>query len=444
MLRIFIIIILAALNQGALAEDNLPESLKQLNAELLAKKAELEPFDEKDIKIDLESLGLDDLSEMKPIKKKKVRKKKEKLPIFNFDDEGPTPIEVISKDSSSPIESISKDVDKTSDHKEGFINKIHNFLQRDKTIKKEDKDTKDQETKAINDVKKEGEGINKESKTLKKQQDTKKYAKINEKKRQDNLKKLQELRERYLIKIKENSTQKDSDLELFKNRDTATPTPRRKNINLFISHELPAMPILNRFRTSDNLHIPIILSPLERMGILFDAISGGNVAFFNSAYEDVKNPNVKNDLGDSILIYAILLQKHAIIASILNKGANPNLLNDLGYNPIDVAIELRDIESIELLIKNKANIHYLDAFGRTHLMHAARVGFLPAVQLFIAGGVGVNIMDDDGFTALSIAYRHKKEVIVQFLIKNGAKTWIEKPYNPKNHSIIKELENHWK
>jgi ankyrin repeat protein len=85
-----------------------------------------------------------------------------------------------------------------------------------------------------------------------------------------------------------------------------------------------------------------------------------------------------------------------------------------------------------------------DAFGRTYLMHAARLGFLPAVDLLIGRGIDVNAMDNDGFTALSIAYRHKKELIVQYLLKNGAKTWIEKPYKPEDQSLIKELENRWK
>ena len=138
------------------------------------------------------------------------------------------------------------------------------------------------------------------------------------------------------------------------------------------------------------------------------------------------------------------MKKHAIAASILAKEANPDLPNALGYTPIDIAIEMLDIKSIELLANNNANIHYFDGFGRTYLMHAVRVGFLPAVEFFISRGVDVNSMDNDGFTALAIAYRHKKEVIVKFLLKNGAKTWIEKPFNPERESLIKELENHWR
>jgi ankyrin repeat protein len=53
-------------------------------------------------------------------------------------------------------------------------------------------------------------------------------------------------------------------------------------------------------------------------------------------------------------------------------------------------------------------------------------------------------MDEDGFTALSIAYRHQKELIVRFLLKKGAKTWVEKPFEPKKQSLLRDLENRWK
>lgn len=206
---------------------------------------------------------------------------------------------------------------------------------------------------------------------------------------------------------------------------------------------MPALPILNRFRSSDNRHIATILTPQENIEILFNSISSGNVAFFNSAYKNVETPNAKNQLGDTIVTCSILLQRPSILASILSKGASPNMPNDLGYTPIDIAIELLDVKSLNLLVDNNADVNYTDFFGRSYLMHAARVGLLPAVELFLSKGVDINAMDNDGFTALSIAYRHKKEIIVKYLLKNGAKTWVEKPYNPEAQSLINELENRW-
>jgi ankyrin repeat protein len=116
----------------------------------------------------------------------------------------------------------------------------------------------------------------------------------------------------------------------------------------------------------------------------------------------------------------------------------------LGHTPVSIAIELIDFQALELLEKNNVDLTYKDGFGRTYLMLASRVGFLPAVDLLIKNNLNINDMDNDGFTALSIAYRHKKELVVQYLLKNGAKTWVEKPYNPEKKYYIDDLNNRWK
>lgn len=219
--------------------------------------------------------------------------------------------------------------------------------------------------------------------------------------------------------------------------------PRKKDLNNYIVEELPPIPILNRSRSYDNLHIPYVLTPKEKIDIMFSAISLGSVTFFNEAFKYVQNPNIYNDQGDTILTYALLIKKYPVIASVLAKGADPNLPNKLGHTPVEIAIEMIDFKALEMLANNNANLKYVDSFGRTYLMHAARVGFLPAVDLLVRRGIDVNVMDEDGFTALSIAYRHKKELIVQYLLKNGAKTWEEKKFIPEGQNLIQELENRW-
>ena len=74
-----------------------------------------------------------------------------------------------------------------------------------------------------------------------------------------------------------------------------------------------------------------------------------------------------------------------------------------------------------------------------------RRGNLSAVELFVVRkGVDINQTDNNGLNSLSIAYASKQEVIAQFLIKNGAKSWIERPYENQENSLIEELENRWK
>ncbi|MBL6664950.1 MAG: ankyrin repeat domain-containing protein [Rickettsiales bacterium] len=245
---------------------------------------------------------------------------------------------------------------------------------------------------------------------------------------------LEKLREKYLIK-------RDEDYQYILGEKIILP--QRKIVNPFISEEIPAPPILESYRTRDNTHIPVFLSLDTRIEKLFETISYGDVALFNSAYLDVKNPNIKNELGDTLLTYSLLKQKHAITASLISKGADVNMANNLGYTPMDIAIELMDFKAFEILAKNNANIYFTDKFGRTYLFHASRLGFLSAVQLLIRRGVDVNILDKKGLSALDIAYKNRQELVVQYLLKNGAKTWNEKPFDPTNSSLIKKLENRW-
>ncbi len=432
MFRIFLTAICLVLFPLRLAAQT-TQTLSEINADLKAKKAALEPFNEKDVKVDVESLGLDDLDKKsEKVEEKKPEEKPKENPIVpNAASEKPP-------EKSSEGESLQADSEKKEPI--GIIDKIKNFLNKkdaDKAgeveLTEEELKKKEAAEKYINSQKK---------KQLKKRLEEEKRRKRNEELQQKKLKKLNELREQYLIKIDADTGQEseeDSD-----EGSEEKIVPHKKEINKFITEELPAPPILNRFRTAENMHIPTVLTPKEKIDTLFEAIASGNIGFFNSAYKNVDNSNAKNQFGDTILTYATLTKKYSVIASILSKGADPNKTNNLGYTPLDIAIEMLDSKALELLIENKADINYLDNFGRTYLMHAARVGFLPAVESLVSRSADVNAMDNDGFTALSIAYRHKKEIIVKYLLKNGAKTWIEKPYDPQNQSLIKELENRWK
>lgn len=435
MLRIALFTILVMLSCEALAQQKTPPTMEQINAALKAKKEALEPFNDKDVKVDLESLGLDDVD----------KKPATKAPELKLVEPNPKVVE-------APVAAESKEADKPSAESSGnFTNKISNFLNKgvDKIVDpapatEAKAEPAKEEPKVSDEAKKNTEKYvnSAKKKNLKKRLEAEKRQRIYEKERAKKAKELSELRAKYLIKIDQ-----DSGEEIVKNFDENEEekiVPQKKNLNRFISDEPPALPILDHYRTADNLHIPIILTHQERLNILFDAISSGNVAFFTSAYKDIENPNAKNQVGETILTYAILTQKYPVVAAVLARGAEPNMPNNLGYSPLDIAIELLDIKALELLVKNKVDINCVDAFGRTSLMHAARVGFLPAVELLVSQGADVNTMDNDGFTALSIAYRHKKEIIVKFLLKSGAKTWIEKPYNPEKQTLIQELENRWK
>lgn len=250
---------------------------------------------------------------------------------------------------------------------------------------------------------------------------------------ENRIKDLNDLRKKYLIKIETNIRPQQKNII----------TPTRKITNPFISEDLPAPPILDSYRTADNNHIPIFLSLDKRIKQIFDAITNGDVAYFNSAYNVVKKPNLQNELGDTLLTYAILMQKYAIISSLIAKGSDVNEANKLGYTPIDIAIELKDAKTFRILAKSGADLNYVDNFGRTYLFHASRLGFLEAVEILVRNNIDINALDKDGMSALNFAYKNKQDIVIKYLLANGAKSWLEKPFDNSKKSLIEELENRW-
>ncbi len=517
MFRIFVIIISSLAFCAAQAAD-LP-NLDQINADLLAKKAQNEPFKDKDVKIDLESLGLDEIdakdakakadknppappapepaktdnvlksSDLPDIKKTGLAKTTLIAPDNKTAEEAkPAAAPATIADKMKAMQkNITKSLDDKGESKAaesgGTLSKIQHFIHKtdkknsEEKVKKDDvkkipevvetpsavavesiaenpapdspnKIEADAKAAAAKEKKKEAY-INAQKKAnLKKQLEAKKAAKKkaeeNEKKRKIKLAKLNQLREKYLIKINSDKSTQDNNIdEDLSDADTKI-IPQKKDINKFVSYETPAPPIMDRYRNRDNEGIPIVISDSEKADILFRSIGQEDISFFNSAYNSVENPNLRNNVGDTILTYAILLQKREVVASILAKGADPNLLNGLGYTPLQITIESLDLGSFNLLVNHNADINYIDGFGRTYLMHAARLGFLPAIEILLKKGADINALDYDGFSALSIASKYKQDLAVTLLLKNGAKPWVEKVYDPESESLIKQLENRWK
>ena len=452
-----------------------------MNYFLEKRKNDIEPFDSSKVKIDLESLGLDVMDNNKKDKSilidnnqanqaqpnknaKQNAVEIPKRPILS--DEVRNEKSNISS-QANPIKSVDENkvnlaIEKSSQETEN--NKIIEQNEKAKT-------PKINPYKAINEKKKRelANRLKQESSMAKivnlKKNKNKKNSLVEEnltsdsditiaKNKKENSKEIQkkirtkneilnELRRIYLGDERDEKIQRlqqiDDDFI-----DNEIITPRPKDLSAFALDELPAFPILSPNRTEDNFHIPCILTPRQKITMLFDAIKDGDVLRFIEIFKQVQNPNLQNEHGDTLLTNAILAKKYAIMAEILAHGADPDLPNQLGYTPIEIAVEMLDFIALKLLVENRANINSIDRFGRTYLMHSSRVGFLPAVDLFVKNGIDINAVDNDGFSALSIAYRHKKEVVVQYLIKNGSKQWMERKNIPEKQTLINELENRWK
>lgn len=308
------------------------------------------------------------------------------------------------------------------DGKLGVFSKIKSF------IEKSDKISEVINKKVIN-LKLGSDDENKEKTAKEIEQEERKKLLAEQKKAR-----LEKLKEAYLLRLKEAGGR------------GKFIVPRKKDLSwsdrFYVTKDM-APPLISRSRNKENSHIPILPTFKEKIFSLFRTVRSNDISAFNNLYRKVAIPDIKNNKGETILTYALLLKRRPVVTSILAKGADPDLPNNLGHTPLDIAIENIDLKSVKILIDNHADIDYSDKYNRTFLMLAARRGYLPIVRLLVDSGADVNKYDNFGRTALSIALRHKKEIIAKFLLKKGALTWIEKPINESRQQFILELQNRW-
>jgi len=315
------------------------------------------------------------------------------------------------------------------------INKIKELLGKklnDEPLKKPSKES------SVADEKKASNSKIKDQKKI--EEGRKKQIALTELKQKQRTEKLENLRQKYL----QQGEGGDGVYEgINRYQAISTIIPKQKIIPKFINSEVPP-PLLNRFRGEENKHHPVIISNSEKVNFMFKAIAENKIDEFNALYSLVKDPNIKNSSGDTLLTFAVLMRRHDVVSGVLSKGANPDLTNELGYTPLNIAIEMVDYESASTLIDMGAKVNLVDDLGRTYLMQSSRVGSLQITDLLISKGVDINISDRNGTTALAIAYKHKKDIIAKYLLKYGAKSWIKKGYSDDNTSVIEDLFDKWK
>jgi hypothetical protein len=390
-----------------------------LNSFLRNKKEELEPFDSSKVKIDLESLGLDNvdnnsksnlkINSSNNISKNSINKTNSINANSNNNFNSSDPV-ISNNNNSSSIRSVNNESKITSFSDEEFkpIDQKTNIV---KTSIIDDQAKANKITNSQLSIKKKSFSKINNAKKKKlalrlKQEEKKAKSKKNAKSKDENLSTTFEEDPKYQdesnfsynksdeenISLPEQANQKSQDnqnqdlAKYQKNKlkklnylrrlylgeehdennqrlqqidddfvDNEKIIPKPKNLSRFAIHELPAFPILSSYRSDDNYHIPYILTPKENIKMLFDSIKDGDILRFIDIYKLIQNPNVQNNFGDTILTNAVISRKYTIIAEILARGADPDLPNQLGYSPIEIALEMLDFRALQMLVDNKAN-----------------------------------------------------------------------------------------
>lgn len=233
-----------------------------------------------------------------------------------------------------------------------------------------------------------------------------------------------------------------SKIEKKKNKDKyqinkTYPIPISKTAHNFLTTDIPT-PLLSRSFDDSNIHHPIMMTYNNKVNLLFDAVEKGDINSFNAVLRQVYNVNIYNAYGDTPLIFATSFKKYNMMASLLAAGANPNLKNKLGLTAVNVAIRLGEYEMLKLLVTMGADLNIKDSMGETYLMQSVRMGYLPIIDYLAGRDIDLNLLNNKNQTAFNIAKSTNNNVVMQILLKYGAKARLE-----KKKSIVNELKNKW-
>lgn len=99
---------------------------------------------------------------------------------------------------------------------------------------------------------------------------------------------------------------------------------------------------------------------------LFLAVIDNDLQGVKERLEEGYDPNKNVDnMGDSPLIYAVLLEQVEIVQALLDKGANPNQVTSSGSAPLIIAIKSDNLGVVKALLKAFANLNQQDNIGDT-------------------------------------------------------------------------------
>ena len=152
---------------------------------------------------------------------------------------------------------------------------------------------------------------------------------------------------------------------------------------------------------------------------IFDAVRRNDIPSINRILSAGTDISIKDEFGDTPLMYAALHATPEVVRGLLDHEADPNQANDEGATPLMRAA--RDFRKIRLLLASGAAVDAKSQNGRTALHIAARqTGTGQALEVLLAGDADVNVKDARGVTPLMEASQTGDVRSMKVLLKHGA------------------------
>jgi ankyrin repeat protein len=133
------------------------------------------------------------------------------------------------------------------------------------------------------------------------------------------------------------------------------------------------------------------------------------------------DPDCKDALGRTALMYAAHNNQFDIVKTLLEKGARINEQNNLGWTALMFAAHRNaDPSIVNELIANGADVNITDQDGRTALFYAAHNSNAQIVKLLIDNDAQFDLCDNFKQTPLIVAVAEGADEVVALLLQKGA------------------------
>lgn len=134
------------------------------------------------------------------------------------------------------------------------------------------------------------------------------------------------------------------------------------------------------------------------------------------------NVNLRDELGKTLLYYAVYHNHEKIVKYLVRHGADVNATDKKGFTPIMFAT---DINIVKYLVEHDAKLNVANECGDTFLhflsSHSATENdHTVIVKYLVDHGADVNLQNEVGNTPLHLAARINNEIIAKYLIDHDS------------------------
>ncbi len=149
--------------------------------------------------------------------------------------------------------------------------------------------------------------------------------------------------------------------------------------------------------------------------MLQEAVVAQDVAKVQSLLKDHADVHVRDEKGNTALMFAAEGGHKEIVQLLLDANAAVNVTNSYGSTPLFKAVREGHVDAARLLLQRGANINVVDTYGKTPLMEASALWYEDMVPMLLQFKPAQDVKDEAGKTAFMHACENGRLEAVELL-----------------------------